>query len=389
MLRSLFADIEELRRADGSSSDIPLDDVSVAGESVSIATPMSSKLNWSFVARSCSWSGACWVCVVHSHVCVGSGCAFRQRRGWVWRRLEARGWLFGTLFVTVGGSPRPSRLRRRRRHPRVAHSAGLLFVGSSVHVCGDRMAHRDPRGTRMLCEYRSAPFGRTQPGCWGSGRSWCDPPRSLEWLLPGVLAWQFLHFQKQNLGPAALAASSYGAESPRPRERAASSLRAGRDTCDRRPPPTRRPFNRSPVSASWFPPAAVFVMAVFAGGRAARRDRDQRPGPFAAMYAAALAFWLPVFAFHGPYAAVGGLVIAHGLQYLLLTSLGSAGAPRTARRPLRSVRVRSSVLVGATVLSAAPHLHDTGPSTRWLYGAYVGVVASHLSWWTRALAPAR
>ena len=112
------------------------------------------------------------------------------------------------------------------------------------------------------------------------------------------------------------------------------------------------------------------------GALLARSD-DERPGPLVAMYFTAFAFWLPVFVFRSPYAAVGGLVIAHGLQYLLLTAMLAAGGRRVGERANALMAAALVVLVGAWALSAASHLHGSGASTRWLYGAYLGVVASH------------
>lgn len=293
---------------------------------------------------------------------------------------EARGWLFGTLFVTVGGIAAAVALA-----PAESANAGralswLLFVGSSVHVAATGWLIAIPEvrahAARHRTRYVWVPLSLGVGGAVAAG---AIQPRTLEWLLLAFFAWQFLHFQKQNLGLAALAASSQGAESLRPRERAALVLagRAGTVAIVARPRLVGLAIDPglgilAPVAG------AVFAMAALAGGRALlSRDRDQRPGPFVAMYVAAFAFWLPVFLFHGSYAAVGGLVIAHGLQYLLLTSLVAAGAPRTAKRSPALGASALAVLVGATVLSAASHLHHTGPSTRWLYGAYLGVVASH------------
>src|SRR5262249_44333196 len=45
------------------------------------------------------------------------------------------------------------------------------------------------------------------------------PPRGLTWLLLPYFGWQFFHFQKQNLGLAALAASSSGVPGLTRRER--------------------------------------------------------------------------------------------------------------------------------------------------------------------------
>jgi hypothetical protein len=104
------------------------------------------------------------------------------------------------------------------------------------------------------------------------------------------------------------------------------------------------------------------------------------------------AFFLPVFTFASPYAAVGGLTIAHGAQYLLLMSLVGAGegaggsAAGTAiaatagpgmARALRLTVLAAIVVLGGAALEVASHLHDGGWPFRVLYGAYLGVVMAH------------
>jgi hypothetical protein len=132
------------------------------------------------------------------------------------------------------------------------------------------------------------------------------------------------------------------------------------------------------VGALFTAAAIVFSIATLAGIRALlERSADDRPSALVAMYVTAFVFWLPVFVFRSPFAAVGGLVIAHGLQYLLLTGLIAAGGEGDGDRTTTVASAALVVLGGAAVLSIASHLHASGPSTRWLYGAYVGLVASH------------
>jgi hypothetical protein len=89
-----------------------------------------------------------------------------------------------------------------------------------------------------------------------------------------------------------------------------------------------------------------------------------------------------VFVFASPYAAVGGMTIAHGLQYLLLVSLVAAGQPRAAQ-PASSGRLLplavlcNVALIGGAVLAATSHLHGAAPAGRLLFGAYLGAVMAH------------
>jgi hypothetical protein len=125
-----------------------------------------------------------------------------------------------------------------------------------------------------------------------------------------------------------------------------------------------------------FPAAAlVFAMAVAAGvALLARRPAAQRPSGFTVMYLMALLFWVPVFVFGSPYAAVGGMTVAHGMQYLLLVGLVAAGS---GARPVRLATLCNVALLGGVALEKASHLHDAAPAERLLFGAYLGAVMAH------------
>ncbi len=89
----------------------------------------------------------------------------------------------------------------------------------------------------------------------------------------------------------------------------------------------------------------------------ARRPRSRRPAGFCATYLISLFFVLPVFVFASPYAAVGGMTAAHGLQYLVLVSNIS--------------------LIGGAALNAASHLHGAGH-----WGTSCSAATSARSWRT-------
>ena len=109
----------------------------------------------------------------------------------------------------------------------------------------------------------------------------------------------------------------------------------------------------------------------------ARRPAADRPAGFCAMYLMALLFSLPIFAFRSPYAAVGGMTIAHGFQYLLLVGLVAAGTSPKSSRVLPIAALCNIALLGGIALSGASHLHSSAPAERLLFGAYLGVVMSH------------
>ena len=95
------------------------------------------------------------------------------------------------------------------------------------------------------------------------------------------------------------------------------------------------------------------------------------------MYLMGLFFSVPVFIFTSPYAAVGGMTIAHGMQYLLLVSLFAAGGPGEAGRALRLAVLGNVALIGGAVLAVTSHLHSGGPAVRLVFGAYLGAVMAH------------
>jgi hypothetical protein len=131
-----------------------------------------------------------------------------------------------------------------------------------------------------------------------------------------------------------------------------------------------------PRLAALFPLAAlVFATAVVVGVTLlVRRATAQRPAGFCVMYLMALLFCFPVFVFGSPYAAVGGMTVAHGMQYLLLVGLVAAGGQG---RLVRLAALCNVALLGGVALEKASHLHGAAPAERLLFGAYLGAVMSH------------
>ena len=95
------------------------------------------------------------------------------------------------------------------------------------------------------------------------------------------------------------------------------------------------------------------------------------------VYLTSLVFSLPVFCFRSPYAAVAGLTIAHGLQYLLLTALVAAGGGGGTGRVVRLAALGNIALLGGAALSVASDQLTAGPVLRLLYGAFLGAVMAH------------
>src|SRR5205814_7921716 len=146
------------------------------------------------------------------------------------------------------------------------------------------------------------------------------PEHTFTWVLLPYFAWQFFHFQKQNLGMAALTVSAYRVEPLRPAERSALIASGVAGIAGLIARPGLLQISVDPGLRALFPAsAAVFAGAVALGVlQLARRPADQRRAGFSAVYLVSLVVSLPVFVFASPYAAVGGMTIAHGAQYLIL-----------------------------------------------------------------------
>ncbi len=201
----------------------------------------------------------------------------------------------------------------------------------------------------------------------------------MSWLLLPYFAWQFFHFQKQNVGMAALAATSHGLMHLRPLERRALVVAGVAGIGGLVADPELLQLG---VHAPWdglFKVATLsFAAAVGAGlFSITRRPRAERPIGFMAIYVLSLVFSLPVFVFRSPYAAVGGMTIAHGFQYLILIGLVAAASPSGTGRAVKLAVLANVALVGGALLSGASHLHGSGPLLRILFGAYLGAVMAH------------
>ena len=208
-------------------------------------------------------------------------------------------------------------------------------------------------------------------------------PATFGWLLLPYFGWQFFHYQKQNIGMASLAASAQRLRPLVPAERRPLLLAGICSIAALAARPGLLGLRLAPPVPALFPLAgAAYAVAVTAGLAAlARRPPQQRPAAFCVAYLISLFFSLPVFVFSSPYAAVGGMTVAHGLQYLLLVTLiAGGGAPAAAIRSSRLVRLSllaNIALIGGAALSSASHLHDGGWPARCVFGAYLGVVMAH------------
>jgi hypothetical protein len=306
-------------------------------------------------------------------------------------RAAGRAWLWGTIGLSAAAFALAMALAPPASAPPGRELAWLLFVASSGHVAatgwvlgnGDVRQHAARHPWRYLRVPVMLVLGTAAVAV-------ATPPRMMNWLLLPYFGWQFHHFQKQNLGMAALAASSSGASPLTTGERRVilAAGWAGIAGLLAHPALLQVPAV-TPVLRGLFPVARLaFGVTVVTGmallARRAPRARST-PGSVAA-YLMALAFFGPAFALRSPYAAVGGLTIAHGLQYLLLTSLLAAsgsghasngGGGNAHARALRLALLLNVVLIGGAILAAGSHLDGAAGVARAGYGAYLGAVMAH------------
>ena len=289
-------------------------------------------------------------------------------------------WLWTSIVLTCGAIVACVVLAPKSGGSPDVGLAWLLFLGSSVHVASTCWLWTDASVRGYAWErhgrYFWAPCGLVTAGITLSGVA---SPRLVAWAVLLVLAWQFRHFQKQNLGLVALTGASLGLASLRRGERTAICTTGAAGIAEVCAHPGLLQLDvRLPLSGYLALLATALLAAGVAGGTLAltRRPRSDRPVRFCVVYGLALVFPLPVFVFTSPYAAVGGLTMAHGLQYLLLMGLVAAGNDR--RKWIGGAAALCAIAVlGGVVLNVISHLHGDGQSLRLLFGVYLGLLASH------------
>jgi hypothetical protein len=352
------------------------------------------------------------------------------------RRLAAGAWLGATVGLTAASLVAVVLLAPPAGAPPVQALSWLLFTGSSVHVASTGALFVSPAARGYARQHLTrclwVPAGLVVATACAAA---IVSPAAFQWALLPYFGWQFYHYQKQNLGVAALAAAASRLPPLRRAERQALQVTAIATIGELIADP-RLLGLRINVGADWLHSVAtaVFVIAVAAGiAQLARRPREARPGGFTICYLTALLFGLPAFVFSSPYAAVGGMTVAHGLQYLLLVGLvtGGTSTASTARytdgakgasgaavadsangasgvrsadrvssarsandvtcaggasrahgasgasRAMRLAIFGNVALIGGALLSTASHLHNSSPAGRAVFGAYLGVVMAH------------
>jgi hypothetical protein len=256
----------------------------------------------------------------------------------------------------------------------------LLFLGSSMHVASTGWFYTVPEVRAHMSAHRRRYV--LAPLVVIAGLATITPLLSfgaLTALLLAFFAWQFLHFQKQNLGVAVLAARASGAAGLAPRERRALVAAGIGGVVGLLAHPALLHLGTGYHSDLQFTlGATVFAAACLVGFAALlSRPAASRSAAFTVLYLSGLLFFLPVYLFSSPYAAVAGLTIAHGLQYLLLMSqLAAASGPDRSAATSLLVLVNLALILGLALNRASHSDHAVGIG-RAIFGAYLGVSVAH------------
>ena len=124
------------------------------------------------------------------------------------RASQSRAWLWGTLALSAGAFAGAVVLGPPASAAPIRGLAWLLFLGSSVHVAATGWLYTLPDvrayATARPLRYVWIPAGLVVTGALTAAAA---SPAAMAWVLLAYFGWQFFHFQKQNLGLAALAAS--------------------------------------------------------------------------------------------------------------------------------------------------------------------------------------
>ncbi|HET9059894.1 MAG TPA: hypothetical protein VFN61_08225, partial [Acidimicrobiales bacterium] len=257
----------------------------------------------------------------------------------------------------------------------------LMFVGSSVHVAATFSVVGDPKARRIMSAHRSRlivlPVVLTATAVLVTSNM---PAQAVSVSLLAFFAWQLLHYQKQNLGLAALAARSFGARAMTIWQRrclvvvgvAAIGQLIGDPALFQIHGLWGSQVPIEGVAAGLFAGASLWGGLLLIG-----RGRSERSPAFVTAYALALLFPLPMFVFSSPYAGVGGMTIAHGLQYLLVVGTTAFSRGRGPDRAMYLARAAVAALLGGWLISVMSHFDTRAGGTKAIFGVYLGLVMAH------------
>jgi hypothetical protein len=249
----------------------------------------------------------------------------------------------------------------------------LLFIGASMHVASTAWFYCVPEVrthmARHPVRYTWTPLVLVIASVL---LAVLLSARQLQWALLAFFAWQYFHFQKQNLGVAALTARASGAAALSRREREALIVTGAGGILGLVGHPGLLSLSAArQIDPVFYAGLVVFLAGAVLGLAAVSGRRDV---VVVGSYVVSLLFFAPVWLFASPYAAVAGLTIAHGLQYLLLMSLVAAGGRDRSMALLLLVNI--ALLLGLA-LNQLSHLHDGTVVQRALYGVFLGLSMTH------------
>ena len=293
---------------------------------------------------------------------------------------RARAWLWSSALLTLGALAAGALLAPPATASPVPALTWLLFLGSSVHVAATGYLFTLP-GVRAHAlahpgRYLRAPAGLIVVAALVAV---VLRPSQYGWVLLAYFCWQFSHFQKQNIGVVALAAGAFALSGPGPAERRALSLAGWAGVLALASRPALLQLSVDPRLGALYDVAGALALVAVCGGAVAllARPRAARPPGYWVVSLTSLGFFAPVFLFHSPYAAVAGMTIAHGLQYLVLVGMMSRGGEPGTERVVGAAAFLTIALLGGLALSAASHLHGGPAVERALFGLYLGLVMTH------------
>ncbi len=291
----------------------------------------------------------------------------------------ARRWQRATLIVTIVPFIFFAVIGAGRTSPNTELGIALFF-GASMHVAatGWFVVNPDIRrlARRRPWRFLIIPTSLIVASVIAVG---VLSPQWQSRLLLLFFSWQFFHFQKQNLGVVALAASSSSMIRLSTWERRwiVGSGCAGILGLWAHPFLLQLSLQREWRWLWWIGIAGVTACVIGGVWCLARRPHGEMRSYFGALYVSTLFFSAPVFLFHSPYAAVGGMTVAHGLQYLIIVGTFIASPVRGRRRWERMSAWSNILLFGATCLAVASHFHGASGFELRTYGLYLGVTMSH------------
>ena len=292
----------------------------------------------------------------------------------------ASSWLRATIAVSIVGFLAAGAGAIRSGGSAGPSFAALLFVATSVHVASTGWLYTLPE-VRLVVSHRPLRMVWVPTGLViaASALAASVSPTRMGWLLIPFFGWQLFHYTKQNLGITCMAARSKQLTAVTSIERRAIVC-AG--LCGIAGMASHPELLRTGVRGSSTPlliaaTAGFCICEVVGLCTHFARPTRQRPPAFTAIFILALTFSLPVFFFASPYAALGGMTVAHGLQYLVLVGFVASSGKTSGARAINWALLTNVAVIGGGVLALASHLHGGVPAERLVFGAYVGVVMAH------------